>query len=465
MISDEALRACLLAVPGSPLAAFLGLGAWSFLFQPPSERVIARIARVFMTISWVAALAVAGDVAMGGHTAASIHLFDWFQVGAYTFTFAALVDPLSAAMLVLTTSIVGLISRFAENYLHREPGFARFYLLMMLFTVGMTTLVASASYDQLFIGWELVGITSVLLIAYFHERHGPVKAALRVLATYRFADVGLLLGAVYLHQALHHHGANVLFPGVDSEHVWPNGGLGLDAGEADVVVLLFLLACSGKSALFPLGGWLGRAMEGPTPSSALFYGALSVHGGVYLMLRSAPILEEARFAPWIVLGVGAVTAAYGTLVARVQSDVKNALAYSTMAQLGLMYVWIGAGFYRLAAVHLLGHAVLRAWQLLRTPSALRDALATRNALGGAPLHSDAWLPWLPVSARRALYTLAVERFHIDTVLEYLVVRPLLGAGRRTERIERAWATVLAGWDAPPHDDPPTGRARPAPRTP
>jgi NADH-quinone oxidoreductase subunit L len=466
MMSETAIRGLIMLIPGAPLAGFLGLGAWSFLFRMPSERIVAFTARVALTLSWLASLAIAMEV-ISGRPPGAVHMFDWFQVGTYTFSFGAIVDELSAGMLVMATAIIGLISRFAENYLHREPGFVRFYLLLLLFTVGMTTLVSSSSYDQLFIGWELVGITSVLLIAYFHERHGPVKASLRVLATYRFADVGLLLGAVYLHQALHHHGANIAFSGSDPEHAWPKGTFGLEPGEADVVVLLFLLACAGKSALFPLGGWLGRAMEGPTPSSALFYGALSVHGGVYLMLRSAPILEEAHYAPMVVVAVGALTAAYGSIVSRVQSDVKNALAFSTMSQLGLMYVFIGLGWYRLAAVHLFGHAILRAWQMLRTPSALRDALATRNALSGAALHSDQWLAgWVPEPQRRALFALALDRFHVDAMLEYWLVRPVLSVGSRTERFERAWAALLSGWGAAaPREGRLTRTDTPAPRIP
>jgi NADH-quinone oxidoreductase subunit L len=435
-----------LLVTAAPLAAFWLIGVWSFVLRTPDEPTVTRIARAALTVSWIAAIATAFGVLASGHVPGAVATFEWFRSGDYIFRYGVLVDPLSAAMLVLSTTIIGIIGRFASVYLHREPGFARFFLLLLLFAAGMTSLISSPSFEQLFIGWEVVGITSVLLVGFFYERDTPVKASLRVFATYRFGDVGLLLGGVVLHRALHDMDATILFSGVDPDSTWPNGRFDLATGEADTVALLFLLACLGKSALFPLGGWLGRAMEGPTPSSAVFYGALSVHAGVYLMLRSAPILEDAAVAPWVIGLVGAITAVWAYLITRVQTDVKSVLAFSTMTQVGLMYIWIGAGWYQLAAIHLMGHAVLRAWQLLRSPSALSDAAEIQAALGGRPLHDADWLSgWLSEPARARLYALSVERFRVDAALEHGFVRPVLEAGRRFQRVEHAWAALVSGW--------------------
>lgn len=445
MITDAQAAALATVVPGAPFAAFALIGAWSLAFRAPNEAVTTRLTRLALGASWLASIVLLVDVLSGDRAQPALPTFEWFRTGDYVFRFGVLLDPLSAATLTLATTITGLIGRFASTYLHREPGFVRFYLLLLLFAAGMTSLVSSPSFEQLFIGWEVVGITSVLLVGFFHERNTPVEASLRVFTTYRFADVGLLLGGVYLHKALHHTGGTTLFSGVHPDATWPDARFGLEPHAANVVVMLFLLACLGKSALFPLGGWLGRAMEGPTPSSALFYGALSVHAGVYLMLRSAPILHDATWAPIAVAAVGAATAGFGFLVARVQTDVKSTLAFSTMTQVGLMYVWIGLGWYPLAAVHMMGHATLRVWQMLRAPSALGDAVATRAAMAGAPLHDERWLGALPAGVRRKLYALALARFQVDAAIDRWVVRPVLRLGGALQHIEHRWAAAVSGW--------------------
>src|SRR5690606_22872823 len=161
--------------------------------------------------------------------------------------------------------VTGLIGHFSTRYLHGQKGFVRFFLLLALFATGMQLLVSAASIDQLFLGWELVGLTSALLVAYFQERRAPVEGGLRVFVTYRLCALGLLIGAVLLHQT---SGTSDLARAPEAMRA--------HAGTATTLVpLLLLLAAMGKSAQFPFGAWLPRAMEGPTPSSALFYGALS----------------------------------------------------------------------------------------------------------------------------------------------------------------------------------------------
>jgi hypothetical protein len=158
-------------------------------------------------------------------------------------------------------------------------------------------------------------------------------------------------------------------------------------------------------------------MEGPTPSSALFYGALSVHAGVYLLLRTAPLLAAAPAARVVLVVVGAVSAVAGTMVGRVQTDAKNTLAYATIAQVGMMFVEIGLGLYTLAFVHLIGHACVRTFQLLRAPSALHEAHLLHSAAGGAHLRTGAHIEsLLPGSVQRRLYGLAIARLHMDAVL-------------------------------------------------
>jgi NADH:ubiquinone oxidoreductase subunit 5 (subunit L)/multisubunit Na+/H+ antiporter MnhA subunit len=299
----------------------------------------------------------------------------------------------------------------------------------------------AASIDLLIVGWELVGMSSVLLIGFFRERREPVYNALRVYATYRTCDVGLLLGAMYLHRFAH---------ASDWEHAfgagqWSRQTSHLGEGPATLVVLLLLLAAIGKSAQFPVTGWLPRAMEGPTPSSALFYGALSVHAGVYLLLRAAPLLAEAPKARVAIGVVGALTALTATLSGRAQTDVKSALSLATATQVGFMFVEVAAGLYNLVVAHMAAHIVLRTFQFLRAPSALHDALQRRAASGGARWTTGRYAELLlPKTVRSTLYAWALERFHLDVLLETAVARPVRTASQRVAAFERAILGAFAG---------------------
>jgi NADH:ubiquinone oxidoreductase subunit 5 (subunit L)/multisubunit Na+/H+ antiporter MnhA subunit len=338
----------------------------------------------------------------------------------------------------LTAGVCGAIGRFSSRYLHRERGYLRFFLLLSLFAGGMELLVLGGSFDLLFAGWELVGVCSALLIGFFHEREAPAQNALRAFVTYRFCDVGLLLGSILLHHHLGSAGLAAL-RGTSAAH----GGWTLTA-----VGLLFLLAAAGKSAQFPVGGWLPRAMEGPTPSSAIFYGALSVHAGAYLLLRAAPLLREAPLASAAVVALGALTALTATLVGRTQSDVKSSLAHATMTQVGLIFVEIGLGFFDLALLHLTSHALLRAVQLLRAPSALQDLGRIHAAVGRALPTGAHYESLLPERLRAWLFGLALARFHLDELLELALVRPVLSLAALAARAERGWARLLAGESEP-----------------
>jgi NADH:ubiquinone oxidoreductase subunit 5 (subunit L)/multisubunit Na+/H+ antiporter MnhA subunit len=253
----------------------------AFLLLPgrPSERVVARVTIVAVWLSLVSA--ACGVLLCLSHGPVDYRLGNWYEAAEYSFPLVMLFDGLSAAMSAFIAVIVLTTAKFSVTYLHREPGFVRFFVLTLFFAAGMQLLVLAGSAELLFIGWEFVGISSVLLVAFFHERAMPVQAALRVLVTYRVCDIGLLLGAV----GLHHWLGTTVWADVFArlpQHAGETAGL--------AVGLALVFAAMGKSAQFPVGGWLPRAMEGPTASSAVFYGSLSVHAGVYLLLRAAPIL-------------------------------------------------------------------------------------------------------------------------------------------------------------------------------
>jgi hypothetical protein len=210
----------------------------------------------------------------------------------------------------------------------------------------------------------------------------------------------------------------------------------------------------GKSALFPLGTWLPRAMEGPTPSSALFYGGLAVHAGVYLLLRAAPILEGNSLAAEIIGIVGVCTALWATLSGRTRSDVKSSLAYATITQVGLMVVGIALRLYELVLVYVVAHACLRTLQLLRAPSALSDAEAIRAALQAEPhKRGSFWSRILPTSVTDRLYALALEDFLLDVLIEQYVLSPILALSRAADRVDRAWSAWISGGKSDSREEP------------
>ncbi|XXX82651.1 proton-conducting transporter membrane subunit [Sorangium sp. So ce134] len=434
----------------SPAVAFAALGAYLLLLRTPGERVVSGVVLSALALSLAASAVVFGSAVLSPRALLEVELGPWFEVAGYAFDVVLLVDRLSSTMMVLVSLIALVAGRFSVAYLHREAGFARFFLLLALFSAGMLTVVSAGSIDLLFAGWELVGATSVLLVAFFHERAAPARAALRVYVTYRICDVGLLAGAVLMHALA----GSAHFSEAFGAAPWPGSAAALGASGATALALCLFFAAMGKSAQFPVGSWLPRAMEGPTPSSALFYGAISVHAGVYLMLRAAPLLERSAAASAVVACVGALTALYGTLVGRAQADVKSALAHATMSQVGVMFVEIGLGCYRLALVHLFAHACLRCLQMLRAPSALRDAQEIRAAHAGEPLPrlglAGRLLP--PPLVRRA-YWLAIERFHLEALQQRFVAAPILRLGQLIDGLERRWVAALSGL---PEQGPPAG---------
>jgi len=322
--------------------------------------------------------------------------------------------------------------------MHREPGHARFFALLAFFAHGMLLLSSAQSLELLLIGWEIVGITSFLLIGFFHERNAPVSNALHAFITYRICDVGLLFAVAMLN---HWHVTGV--QDATAIDTWATVANHLGSVEVTVVALLVLFAAIGKSALFPAGGWLPRAMEGPTPSSAIFYGGLSVHAGIYLLIRAAPFFEASPVARYVVLIVAVVTALWSTLVGRVQSDAKNALAYAIMTQCGVMAAEVALGFSELALLHLVGHACLRTWQLLRTPSALHEVHLMHAAVGGHVPATGRHLELLiPEGARRVLYRYAIHGFHLEHALYTICVRPIFWLAQQTAMMEESYAQMF-----------------------
>ncbi len=412
----------------APVWPMLGAVLLTLLLLPrerPSERLVVGMTTVAVWLSLVSALC---GVALWFTTGPMAYrLGNWYAAADYNFPLVMLFDGLSAAMSCFIALMVVTTVRFSSTYLQGERGFVRFFVLTLFFAAGMQLLVLAGSVELLFIGWELVGMTSVLLVAFFHERAGPVQAAIRVLVTYRVCDIGLLLGGVWLHRWV-------------GTTVWVDAFAAVGSHPSSIAALAvslgFVFAAMGKSAQFPVGGWLPRAMEGPTASSAVFYGSLSVHAGVYLLIRAAPLIQQSLAASVVLVVVGGVTAVMAALSSQVSADAKSAVAYATATQLGLMFVECGFGLYTLATIHLMAHATLRYYQFLRTPTALQDALWQQAALGRTQ-SDEAAARWedVALTRRRALYRLALERFAVETAIDRWVTRPILGFSRMLDGLE------------------------------
>jgi NADH-quinone oxidoreductase subunit L len=420
----------------------LGVRAW--LYRPWGERATVAIVGAAFAAS-VGACFVAVIWLLATDTSeVRVPVGSWFSAGHYSFDWSLIADRLSIPFATFSAVLLGLVASFSRRYLHREPGFARFYLLLAIFGAAVQFVVLAGSLDLAFLGWELVGLTSALLIAFFHERRRPVQHGLRAFVTYRLCDVGLLAAAVALHFLV---GTSDVVP--SSEAPWagfpvPSTWLG-----TTVVGLLILWASMGKAAQLPLSGWLPRAMEGPTPSSAVFYGALSIHLGPYLLLRAQPILQASWLAAGSVMAVGILTALHATFVGRTQSDIKSALAYASMTQVGLIYVEVGLGLSYLAVVHIVGHAAIRTLQILRSPSLLHDHHHLEKAMGRQLPRTGGHIERLvPAVLQPWLYRVALERGGFDSLLKDRAVAPALRLICRIDRLDRAWVDYLTQPGAP-----------------
>jgi NAD(P)H-quinone oxidoreductase subunit 5 len=350
-----------------------------------------------------------------------------------------LVDRFSLAFAMLSTAIAGVVSAFSNRYLHRERGYDRYFVLLAMFVTGMLLVALAGNVTVLFVGWEFVGLSSALLVAFFHDRPAAVSNAFRVFSVYRISDAAMLSAAVLLRHAAGTDSLSLLFGGGDRSAA----AIALTGANATGIAVLLIVAVAAKSALLPFSSWLPRAMEGPTPSSAVYYGSLSIHAGCFLLLRSGPLLEQVPAARLLAGTLGAATALFAALTTRVQSDVKSSLAYASLTQVGIIVVEIALGWYTVAFVHLAGHACFRLLQFLSAPNVLHDLHGIEDAIGSRPAPSGGYVENLaPDRMRRRLFLFALERGFLDSMLERFVVEPFVRGARGLARVDRWLCDVL-----------------------
>ncbi len=394
-------------IPMIPLLPLLAAG-WiglSYVYEgnrgEPGEKITARVALGAGLLSLVCLLLVDLYALLTGHVPGQVQIMEWLNSGDYQINISFTLDALGLSMATLVAVISLITLRFSVNYLHREAGFQRFFMTLCLFMSAMLLIVMSGSAVMAFIGWELAGVSSYLLIGYSLDRPTATNNATRAFVTNRIGDAGFIL-AIFL--ALTWIG-DVEWPGILS------GVSGMSTLTAGLLAFGFLLAALVKSAQVPFSPWIARALEGPTPSSAVFYGSLMVHAGVFLVIRLQPVFEQTPLMMIFLVIFGLTTALYGYLTGLVQTDVKSMLIFSTIAQVGLMFLECGLGLFDLAAWHLAAHAIWRAYQFLSSP-------AHMHLMSHPTRPVPAWL-----GRRRWLYTAAVNRFWLGSIGDWLLTRP------------------------------------------
>jgi NADH:ubiquinone oxidoreductase subunit 5 (subunit L)/multisubunit Na+/H+ antiporter MnhA subunit len=432
-----------IVVVACPFILFTVLGITSLFSRPLGERSIARLTEACGIIGLIALLSILVLMLLFDLRNIPVEFGNLVVISDQHFHFNLkfVFDRLSIPFAILTYVLCGVVAAFTSRYLHREPGYGRFFVFYAIFQLGMIVSSLAGTIETLFLGWELVGLSSALLVAYFHERRNPVRNGLRVWSVYRFADAAFLIAALMLH----HLTGEGDFEGLMGTGPWPEGQSTISQSAALWVGLLLLVAAAGKSALVPFSGWLPRAMEGPTPSSAVFYGALSVHLGAFLLLRVSPILEQSFILSAAVVLLGLSTAVFAAMTSRVQTDIKTALAFASLTQVGIIVAEIGLGLRYIALIHILGHACLRTLQLLRAPSLLHDYHSLENAIGSHLPHGPAMETRLaPRRGHKWLYRFSLERGYLDAILSEYVARPFLAFFRGCRELEKRWLRFLSG---------------------
>jgi NADH-quinone oxidoreductase subunit L len=362
-----------------PFAGFLANGLISF-FWPNAKRAVSAIGVGVLVASFAVAVAVVTGLGANPHGAPYVLTYwSWMPVGGLEIAAALQVDQLSAVMLMVVTGISALIHVFSVGYMRDDPGYPRYFSYLNLFVFFMLVLVLGASFPVMFVGWEGVGLCSYLLIGFWYLDKVNADAGKKAFIMNRIGDFGFLIAMFMIFQATGSLSFVEVFEGAPSTFA-------INGGTVTLITLALLLGCTGKSAQIPLYTWLPDAMAGPTPVSALIHAATMVTAGVYLVARSNVLFAMAPISSVVVATVGAVTALFAATIALKQWDIKRVLAYSTVSQLGYMFLGVGVGAYAGGIFHLATHAFFKALLFLGSGSVI---FALHRAYHHTGRHEDA----------------------------------------------------------------------------
>jgi NADH-quinone oxidoreductase subunit L len=389
-----------------PLAGFLVNGALA-LWRPGAKSAVSLVGVGVLLASFAVALGVFLELRLSPpHGPIIVDLWRWLPVGPLQIDMAFQVDQLSAVMMLVVTGVGSLIHLFSVGYMREDPGYARYFAYLNLFVVFMLVLVLGSSFPVMFIGWEGVGLCSYLLIGFWFNDKVNADAGKKAFIVNRIGDFGFMIAMFLLWDTL----GTLTFTGMvqQAPALLPAGG-----GVVTAITLFLFLGCTGKSAQIPLYTWLPDAMAGPTPVSALIHAATMVTAGVYLVARTNVLFALAPLSSTVVAGIGALTALFAATIALRQYDIKRVLAYSTVSQLGYMFLAVGTGAYASGIFHLVTHAFFKALLFLGAGSVIyamheayhashsdADAQDMRN-MGGLRQHMPATF-WLMLIATLAI---------------------------------------------------------------
>ncbi len=352
-------------IPLAPLAGAIANGIFGRRFSRP---LIVAIACGAVLAAFVLSVgAFAGMVSLPEEQLpVARSYFTWIESGPFVANAGFLLDPLSGMMILIVTGVGLLIHIYSAGYMAHEDGLYRYFAYLNLFMFSMLTLVLADNYLLMFVGWEGVGLCSYLLIGFYFQRRSATDAGKKAFVVNRVGDFGFILATALIFWTFGSVDYLAVFAQASERSVEPMGAI----GAVTAACLLMLLGATGKSAQIPLYVWLPDAMEGPTPVSALIHAATMVTAGVYMIARSAALFDLAPTAGFAVAAIGAVTALFAATIGLVQNDIKRVLAYSTVSQLGYMFLGVGVGAYAAGVFHLMTHAFFKALLFLGAGSVI-----------------------------------------------------------------------------------------------
>ncbi len=346
-------------VPLLPLIGFLinGIG-----YKRIPKSMVGIIGSTTMLLSFIISLGIFFELRNSEVQSHTFNFFQWIKAGNFDLSFSFLVDPLSTLMLLIVTGVGFLIHVYSIGYMHDDAGFGKFFAYLNLFVFFMLLLVLGANYAIMFIGWEGVGLCSYLLIGFWYKNESYNNAAKKAFVMNRIGDLAFLLGMFLIFTT---------FDSINYNNVFAEAA-GFTSGDPTLtaIAILLFIGAMGKSAQLPLYTWLPDAMAGPTPVSALIHAATMVTAGIYMIARSSIIYVLAPVAMDLVAIIGMLTAVWSALIALTQTDIKKVLAYSTVSQLGYMFVALGVGSFTGAVFHLMTHAFFKALLFLGAGSVI-----------------------------------------------------------------------------------------------
>ena len=345
-------------------------------------------------------------------------------------------DKTSAVFAIVGSTITLLVSIFSRYYLHRDEGFKRFFNALLLFFLGYNLVVFSGNFETLFIGWEILGFCSFLLIAFYRDRYLPAKNAIKVISIYRLGDVCLMLAMWAFHHLFQENITFLRFSDATfiADHLTNHHSLLIFAA------VLVVAGAAAKSAMLPFSSWLPRAMEGPTTSSAVFYGSLSVHLGAFLLIRTYLFWGNITSIKILIIVIGLATSLVASSIARVQSTVKTQIAYSSITQIGFIFIEVALGFHTLALIHFAGNAFLRTYQLLVSPSVLSYEIHDMvfNYKPQLHIHKNTFLQ----KVKNAVYVLSIKEWNLDWFMFYFLWSPFKWIGRKMYFLGKPVSLIL-----------------------